>query len=405
MLFLSKKNKNIICYIGSDLLAKAIPFLLIPLVTKYLTPYEYGNVALFNIILEVMTIIVVLGTNSYYKIEYFNRDNAIVLFSSLIVTIFISFFAVFSVSIIACFFKEKLPPLTGWLPFISVVALLQSLYYLFLSYYQCTENALKVGSANLIFSFFSAVGMVVLIVFFHLNEEARYYSVLISVLITVSFLFLSFNRVNKIKFSKKISYDSFRFGFGIFPHALSWWARSGLDRLLVSYFLSVSILGVYSLALQCLSLLMIVCNAINQSFIPSIMQELKNNNKKNVKKMLLLLSLAMLGICVFAAITIPYLFYYFIDSRYISAIAYLPYMCIIFSLQALVIFYSNILYFYKKVRFLSLITFSTSLLYLLVLYILLINDFGLFSVLYSSVATYLLAAMCILNKSYKLLNS
>ncbi|HBD1119393.1 TPA: hypothetical protein KHA37_005120, partial [Escherichia coli] len=64
------QNRNVVIYLISDLLAKALPFSFIPVLTKYLTPEQYGNIALFNIGVEIFLIIIIMGGSSYYKIEY-----------------------------------------------------------------------------------------------------------------------------------------------------------------------------------------------------------------------------------------------------------------------------------------------------------------------------------------------
>ncbi|HCB3265228.1 TPA: hypothetical protein MYU63_001338, partial [Citrobacter amalonaticus] len=61
---LNIQNKNILIYLFSDLLAKALPFIFIPLFTKYLTPTEYGNISLFNVGVEIFIIIIIMGGNS-----------------------------------------------------------------------------------------------------------------------------------------------------------------------------------------------------------------------------------------------------------------------------------------------------------------------------------------------------
>ncbi|MBG5978194.1 oligosaccharide flippase family protein, partial [Proteus mirabilis] len=68
-------NKNILIYFGSDLLAKAIPFLLIPLLTRYLSPTEYGDISILNIVIEIITILILLGANTYFRVEFFRTSD------------------------------------------------------------------------------------------------------------------------------------------------------------------------------------------------------------------------------------------------------------------------------------------------------------------------------------------
>ena len=66
--------KNSVIYLGSSILSKSIPFLLLPILTKYLSPAEYGTLSIFLIFISVYGAFVgmALHTNiakNYYKVE------------------------------------------------------------------------------------------------------------------------------------------------------------------------------------------------------------------------------------------------------------------------------------------------------------------------------------------------
>ena len=65
--------KNSVIYLGSSILSKSIPFLLLPILTKYLSPAEYGNLSIFLIFISIYGAFVgmALHTNiakNYYKV-------------------------------------------------------------------------------------------------------------------------------------------------------------------------------------------------------------------------------------------------------------------------------------------------------------------------------------------------
>lgn len=99
--------------------------------------------------------------------------------------------------------------------------------------------------------------MILFLVEFKQAESSRYWSLLggliASVLLLGSILANKSNR--KYKLVNKIDFELIKFGVGVFPHAVSWWARSGMERLLIGWFLSVSTLGIYSLAMQLTSIM------------------------------------------------------------------------------------------------------------------------------------------------------
>ncbi|MBU1997391.1 MAG: oligosaccharide flippase family protein, partial [Candidatus Omnitrophica bacterium] len=68
--------RNSIIYIISKLLNSGIPFLLLPILTRYLTPAEYGMVATYEIVFAIMVILVSLNSDRAVVVKYFKLDKA-----------------------------------------------------------------------------------------------------------------------------------------------------------------------------------------------------------------------------------------------------------------------------------------------------------------------------------------
>lgn len=133
-------NKNILIYFGSDLLAKAIPFLLIPLLTRYLSPTEYGDISILNIVIEIITILILLGANTYFRVEFFRTSDRETLLYNLFFNVFINFIALtFILIIISIYFNDLVFNVKNFI-FISIISFFQSIFYIIISYYQCSEN-------------------------------------------------------------------------------------------------------------------------------------------------------------------------------------------------------------------------------------------------------------------------
>ncbi|WP_260863428.1 lipopolysaccharide biosynthesis protein [Citrobacter sp. Marseille-Q6884] len=396
------QNKNVIIYLFSDLLAKALPFLFIPILTMYLNPEQYGNISLFNIGVEIFVIFIIMGGNSYYKIEYFNFENPISSLYNIIfnVTLLFAMALFFSVPLYLYFDSVYLFKI---LPIILLCAYLQSLLYLYISYYQCNEKALIVGGINLFFSLCNSLLMIFLLSYMEMNESSRYLSFAVSLMISVLLSSLLLGFKNKVKISAKINVSLLKFGVGIFPHAISWWARSGVERLLIGWYLSISSLGIYSLAMQLTSLMPLLCNAINQALMPKIVRSLNEKKICETKKILFKATAIVMVVCVTSSFAMPMLLRYFLDHRYFEALTYLPYMILVFIFQSVIVLYSNILYFYKNVKYLSSVTFCTSCLHICLAIILLKNSFNIYSVIISSAITFLIASSLVFRKAMLLM--
>lgn len=400
--YLNVQNGNFIIYLGTDLLSKVIPFAFVPLFTKYLTPSQYGNISLFNITLEIMVIMIVMGGNAYYKIEFINHQSPKDLLFNLIsnVTYVFVFYLLLSILLYFLDFNQYLLEL---LPVIAVTAYFQSLLYIFISYYQTAENAMVVGGVNLFFSIMNSSLMVYLLMKMNLHEGARYWSILISSMLSVVMVFFIFHKNWDGVKNYGINKPFFKFGLGMLPHALSWWARSGVDRLLINWFLSVSVLGIYSLAMQITSVMPIFCNALNQALLPSIVRHLSKKNIRAVESILLKSSLFLIIVCFFSAAIVPVLFKCFIDDKYQDALEYLPYMLALFSLQGVLIIYSNVVYYFKQVKFLSIVTFPTSVLHVFFVMVLMNYGYGVLSVIISTGVTFFIAMCLVIYKAKQLM--
>jgi O-antigen/teichoic acid export membrane protein len=61
-------------YIGSTIINAAVPFLLLPIFTHYLTPTDYGIVSMFSVLGSFIMPFIGFSTVGVISREYFNRD-------------------------------------------------------------------------------------------------------------------------------------------------------------------------------------------------------------------------------------------------------------------------------------------------------------------------------------------
>lgn len=397
-------NKNILIYFTSDLLAKAIPFLLIPLLTRYLSPTEYGDISMLNIIIEITTILILLGANTYFRVEFFRTLDRNTLLYNLFFNVFINFtILIFIFSTISIYFNNITFNIQNIL-FISIISFFQSIFYIITSYYQCSEKSLVVGLANISFSIISNTLFITLIIY-GLREEARYYSYLIGIASISIILFLNLIVKNKNNIKKPfIDKSYYKFGFSILPHAISWWARSGVERIIISYFMSNFYVGIYSLSLQFISLLVIISNAVNQAIAPSMMVALKDKKRKEIKNLIKKSLLINTTCCLLLSIFSIFFIHFFISEEYLEIRYILAFMSLGYIFQSIISTYSNIIYFFNNNFFLSKVTFISSFINIALVYLIMNYISNLYSVVTISIITYLVTSIIITLKSNQLIN-
>lgn len=395
--FTKGENSHVLVYMTSDLLAKGIPFLLLPIYTLFLTPEQFGNIAIYNVIVEILIIVAVLGGNSYLRVEFFKVSNSTKLFGSLLSNFIYTLPIAFLLVIV--FIQFELDPAYHppfWLYASLFIAFSQSVILLAIAQFQCQGKVLYVAAMNLTFAIITAA---VTIIFLSNNygEEARYIgyisaSILVMVLGAILY---SKQHQGLPKLNSEYSKPALKFGFGILPHALSWWARTGMDRMILAKYISVTQVGLYATAAQLSLVVIVFSNAVNQAFTPKIMKMLTNKQYSETVALCFKVILGYLFICILIAVSAPLIFSWFINVKFAAAETLLPLMCAVAFFQAVVTLFSNFMYFFKRVKLLSTITFLSSVLHVtLALYV--VIPYGVEGVIYSSIATYFLSAVLII---------
>ena len=63
--------KSSLIYTLSDAINKAVPFLVLPILSYYLLPSDYGIVANYGVLLSVISIFVLIGVDGVIGVNYF----------------------------------------------------------------------------------------------------------------------------------------------------------------------------------------------------------------------------------------------------------------------------------------------------------------------------------------------
>lgn len=364
---MKKERNNAIIYTLSDFLAKGIPFLILPLVTYYLSPSDFGQLNIYLIYSEVILIIVMMGGNTYLRVNYFKYNGKIGniisngLFISLIITILVLF-------IILLFIEDKEQKE------LLLILTTSSFFQCFIVYnttnYQCKQKASNVAIINLITTFSSSV-LFVFFLYVGVGYQAKIFAIFLSVLFVTIYVLFCKDKINicEAKLSITDMKNILIFGIGIFPHAISWWARPAIDRIVINDYLSLDAVGIYSLAFQLSIPIFILINALNQAFNPKIYHFLNDKKKKEAEKLAIRLVVGIVIISIIYSAVIYLIFNHIYNVNYSYARSLTSMLILALSIQSIIIIYSNFMYFYGKQLFLSIVTFSSCIIHIVITYV------------------------------------
>lgn len=394
----SKFLKNSMIYLSADILNKAMPFLLLPILTTYLTPRDYGLISLFSIITGILTIIIGLNLNGAINISYFKLRNKILLSqyvgNAIILLIIMTIIILFLAFLYSALFSIKeiaLPFL--WIIIAIIVSLAQVIIRINLTLYQAEEKAKEYVSFEFIQVLINLILSLILIVGYSLSWEGRLIAIATTSIVFANIsLYILFKYRKMIQLNIKQSYikDMLSYGIPLLPHSLAGWGKTSLDRLIIVHFLGLNELGIYTIAYQIASILNIILVAFNRAWTPYLYARLNNISKETKYILVKYTYIYFILVCflyLFLSLFIDNIFEYFIDATYSSAIILVPIIMSSFIFGGMYYMVGSYILYEKKTGVISKATVSSTLLHLILVYFS-IQYYGLVGVAVSMVLSY-----------------
>jgi O-antigen/teichoic acid export membrane protein len=268
--------KNSLWFTLANLLQKSVGFILLPIYARFLTPDDYGVVAIFTVISTLLSVFFTLSLDSTVVRFFFDHPEDKNYHRRLYGTIYAS---VAFISIIGCavclvvghfvlpLFLDSVP-LYPYFPIALATAALEP----FFAIYQSVLLAKQVGRLHAsqqvsrvivvaILSLFLVVGM-------RLGILGLLLSQLLSALIFAVFSLVQVRREFGFSFDKATATACLRYSLPLVPNKLATYLPNVIDRTLINNSVSASAAGVYSVGAKCSEVLGIVTSSLNRAFSP-----------------------------------------------------------------------------------------------------------------------------------------
>jgi len=373
-----KLFKSSFIFIIGDILNKAVPFLLLPILTKYLSPQDYGLIASFMILIPAFGILLGFGTESSIFSNYFrmNKDHLKIFIANVLYLVIFSFVLLISMFFI---FIDQNQFFLGfnriWLFLALLLALAQLITTMNLRLWIAEEKALKYSIYQISQTFVSVILSLILVIKFNMKWEGYLIGYSINIFLFSIFSLILIFRRGYLKFNFNIEYikDALKFGLPLVPNAAANWLKSGSDRIVIISVLGSSFAGIYSVALQFAMVIVIIATGFNKTWSSFLFKKLSLKPTYNEKvKLVKYIYLYFIIIFVFAVLyskTLYYLIPLLIDERFIESRNYILYLSLAFAFQGMYFMVTSFIFYEKKTGRLSIVTLLTSSLYFILLII------------------------------------
>jgi len=375
--------QNIGIYTLTSIINAAIPFFLLPILTRYLTPEDYGIVSMFTLLATFVTPFIGLSLNGaivrqYYdqaKIniwEYVANSILILIVNTLIVGVLFYTLSSYISQLIS--FPSKL------LWTVIVFSFSQVVCSILLSLLQVQKKPLLYGAFNIMNTSINMIISIILVVFLGWTYTGSIYGMVLSSSLLGIISFFILIRKKWVVFSIRKDYikDALMFGVPLIPHALSGTIISMTDRFFITSMMGLAATGVYTVGYQVGTIINLLSMSFNNAYVPWLYERLKQNQyatKLKIVKFTYAYFLGIFALSILLGISAPIFLRVFLGKAFNDSSIYVIWVALGYAFNGMYLMVVNYIFYEQKNSILAMVTFATALLNVALNYFF-IREFG-----------------------------
>lgn len=363
MSFLKKTS----VYLVSNIVNAAIPFVLLPILTRYLSPSDYGQIAMFQTLLAGISSFIGCNSVGAANRKYYDGNVDDVVLKQFNGSCFqiLTFSSLLAVALICVFYEELSQILAipgSWVLGAVVVSMLTFITTMRLGQWQIRGQAKLFGFLQVSNSFINMILSLVFVITLSQGAEGRIFAQFISVafIAMVSVVWLYKDKLLQVCVWKpEYVKEALLFGLPLVPHTLGGFMVNGMDRLLINDKLGLTEAGVYMVAVQLSSALTIIFDGINKAYAPWLFEKLKIGNmadKKNIVKYTYVFFLVVLVLAALSFVLGPIAISILAGDEYQKAGDVIGWLCLGQVFVGMYFMVTNYVFYAKKTGGLATIT-------------------------------------------------
>lgn len=383
-------------YTIAKVINASIPFLLLPILTSYLSPTDYGIISMITTTVAFVTPFVTLNMDSAIVRRYYYKEGSIAKYIGTCLEIV--FIICLLVSLLFAMFGDilghlvSLPNYVVWL--IPIYCVFQFLKTVVLYNWQVKDQAIKFGVFSIIATLLEVSIAIFLIVGLGYDWKGRAISLMSSsfILSVFAILYLKRKKMLSLSYTKEYSRHATKYGLGLIPHALGASMMVLANNFFITNMVSVEETGLYGVASSLSGLLSFITLSFNNAYVPWLFKNLSIGNtgiKRKVVKITYLYLAFIFIVGVLSYFFIVLIFPVFVNESFSEASKYIPWLLLGLVFQGGYFMMTNYILYSEKTFYNGIVTISTGLINLGLNYLLILR-FGAIGAAIAFSVTYLI---------------
>ena len=386
--------KETFIYTATDMLGKAMAFILLPIVSYYMPPADLGIATNFTVLAQLVILLAgmaVVNSMPYFFYEQDRKENSQLVTNLLLLCSFLCIVLTLAVVVFHHLVYNYLQ-LNLQIQILSIFFVLGSLItQTSLVLLRLENNAKHFAYLQVTQILLHALIVVLFVIVLKGGGVGKIYAeVLVFALMGLIHLFILYRKSYlkghfEIRWIRKL----LKFGVPLLPHSVSFWFKGGMDKVFITTYCGLQFNGLYSMALSISSVFTLLVNSFFYAYTPYLQKMLSQTPdnelmgvKRKIVKQTYVLSVLFLIVALMALAASWFIFEFLIDKKYLPALGYMPLIILANYVYLLYSFTIQYIFKVKKTFVMGIITFTGSLIQMLLSYVF-IRQYGVMGAVYS----------------------
>jgi O-antigen/teichoic acid export membrane protein len=357
-------TKSSLLYIGAAALSATVPFIVLPIIARWLGPAEFGIVGSYLAVVNICTVLAGLSVHGIISVVHFRQSPTEVpsYVNGALRVLLLTLGPLISLLILLGPLLELYIGVPAkWLWTAGAVGGFQFIVSLALAVFQTLQQPIRYGVLQVGLALGWGVFSLLLIGVWHFDWSGRAVGQLIAIFITALVALIFLYREGMLTTIDRPAplRTLMRFGLPLLPHSLAATFMGVVDRLLLVNITNTEMAGQYFAAFQMASVLTVAAAAVNQAWVPWLYDRL-SENKLSQRLEVVYTTYAIYALLLAAAallvISASWLVPLVAGDRYISAIPLLRWLAPAAAFSGMYFFVTNYLFFTSRTELLAVIT-------------------------------------------------
>ncbi len=344
-------------YLFGSIANAALPLALLPILTRYLTPQDYGLVATATVILQVL--VVFQGVNAYGLIARTHFDDNKKSLTQLVsvamaLAVGVTLLFICLLPLLGRYLSEFAKFPAAWLPLVLFMGLATVIQNNYLSLCQARMEPYRFLLNQTLGSIIALGLSLLLVVKVGMDWRGRMWANAISlaaVALISLYGFIVRLRVLRFDFARSALRELLVFGVPLIPHVIGGWVMTMAARLYLNNMTTIAETGLYSVAFNLTSPLAMIIGAANNAYVPTLFSKLSSKadyNKVRLCQLLLVVAFSLPVVALAGALAVRFVLPFVVGKGFYGASGYITWMALTYAVQGIYFIFGNFVVYAKK---------------------------------------------------------